>query len=100
MAAHRSGIAMTAWSDEIEDSTFKEFSRLTRVPAHHMYLAPASAHLLKDQIGVAVETSLHREYLAGAVAVQIKLIYEIDARKKAFGRRLISLEIYKVRYHY
>ena len=75
------------------------YQRSTRVADLIVNLTPAAADALENQKPVAVKASLGREHFADAIAVEIKLIDEVDARQETFGRRLIRLKLHKIRAH-
>jgi hypothetical protein len=60
-------------------------------------LAPAAGDLFENQQSEAVESAVLREDFAHAVAVEVQLLDVVNARKKFLRRRLVRLELYKVR---
>src|SRR5262245_66431617 len=69
----------------------------TRIAHDVVNLAPATGHLLENQQSISIEASLSGKYFAHTIAVKIQLLDVIDAVKKLFRRRLIALELHKVR---
>src|SRR5438128_1632811 len=74
-------------------------TQLTRVAGAGIDQAPAARQFLEDGIAVGIEASLRGKNFTHAVSIQIKLIDEIYAGKKAFRRRLVSLELHEVGAH-
>src|SRR5712691_813223 len=74
-------------------------TQLTRVAGAGIDEAPAAINFFEDGIAVGIEASLRGKDLTDAVPIQIELIDEIDAGKKAFRQRLVGLEFHEVGAH-
>ena len=72
---------------------------LTGIAGAGIDQAPAALNFFEDGIAVGIEASLRGKDFTHAVSIQVELIDEIDAGKKAFRRRLISLEFHEVGTH-